>query len=276
MVTGLKLCLRLACAVGIVLVTRLNSLGDTLFFTNSSFITINDSNNPPTIATPWPSVINVSNLNGRVVSNLTVTLNGLSHTFPSDISILLVGPAGQAAVLMSTVGGDQDFPVTDLTISLNDLDPDPLPILDALFSGGFHPTARQSPLPFAFPSPAPVGNSNAPARLSVFNNTDPNGPWSLFVVDDVPGDDGSISGGWTLQVDTGIPLAVRQAGTNIVFSWPVVTNQTFNLQTSLNLSNPNGWSNVVGTPAQVGGQNILTNGNSNQLNKIKYYRLIGP
>ena len=37
------------------------------------------------------------------------------------------------------------------------------------------------------------------ASLSVFNNTNPNGTWSLFVVDDAAQDSGTIAAGWTLE-----------------------------------------------------------------------------
>ncbi|MGQ9550480.1 MAG: hypothetical protein ACUVWS_17840, partial [Roseiflexus sp.] len=55
-------------------------------------------------ATPNPSTIEVSGVSGSIVS-VVVRLNGLSHTFPDDLDIVLVGPSGQAVMLMSDVGG---------------------------------------------------------------------------------------------------------------------------------------------------------------------------
>ena len=86
------------------------SRGDIFTFSNTNSITINDSNNPPTIATPYPSTITVAGLAGQVITNLTVTLSNFSHTFPSDVSILLVGPQGEVCVLMSDVGGSFSSP----------------------------------------------------------------------------------------------------------------------------------------------------------------------
>ncbi|WP_249263521.1 calcium-binding protein, partial [Microcystis aeruginosa] len=41
--------------------------------------------------------------------------------------------------------------------------------------------------------------------FSVFNSTNPNGTWSLYVVDDVGGDAGTIAGGWSLDIGTAAP-----------------------------------------------------------------------
>src|SRR5262249_40891807 len=67
--------------------------------------------NPTTIvipqlgqASPYPSVINISNAVG-IVGKVTVTLSNLNHTFPDDIDVLLVGPSGERALLMSDAGG---------------------------------------------------------------------------------------------------------------------------------------------------------------------------
>src|SRR5439155_193483 len=60
-------------------------------FTNAAAITIPDSG----AGTPYPSVINVTGMGGTI-SNATVTLRNLSHTWTRDIDVLLVGPTGQA------------------------------------------------------------------------------------------------------------------------------------------------------------------------------------
>jgi len=43
------------------------------------------------------------------VSKVTVSLNGLSHTYPDDLDILLVGPDGAKVMLMSDAGLGNDL-----------------------------------------------------------------------------------------------------------------------------------------------------------------------
>ena len=69
-------------------------------FSNTAPITIND--NAP--ATPYPATVTVSGVSSPI-ADLNVVVTGLSHTFPTDIGILLVGPGGQTVVLMNNTGG---------------------------------------------------------------------------------------------------------------------------------------------------------------------------
>src|SRR5262245_59307555 len=55
-------------------------------------------------ANPYPSGIAVLGVTNPV-AKVTVRLNGLTHTFPDDLDIVLIGPAGQSCVLMSDSGG---------------------------------------------------------------------------------------------------------------------------------------------------------------------------
>lgn len=237
----------------------MTSRGDQFTFSNTNYITINTNNNPPTIASPYPSTISVSGLNGEVITDLAVTLEDFSHPFPSDVSVILAGPQGQMALLMSDVGGAvEDFPVTNLILTLDDTSPYPMPINDSLFSGTFHPTSG-SPLFFSFPPPCPAGNSNASPALSVFDGGDPDGVWSLYVVDDFEEvTNGSISGGWSMSISVGIPLKLAATGTNAVLSWPAVGGHTFTPQFSPSLNNAT-WSNILTSPVLISNRLVLTN-----------------
>src|SRR5262245_43046461 len=83
----------------LVLIGSLSAMGQaSVTFTNRSRITIRDN----TAAAPYPSQITVSNVVGPI-AKLTATLNGLTHSFLSDVGVLLVGPTGQGIVLMNAL-----------------------------------------------------------------------------------------------------------------------------------------------------------------------------
>ena len=90
------------------------SLEPLVDFTNSTPIVIGDSPGPGDsgIGAPYPSVITVAGLSGTV-TDVNVRLNGLTHTFPDDIGLLLVGPSGAFMVIQSDAGGGGD--VANLT-----------------------------------------------------------------------------------------------------------------------------------------------------------------
>jgi subtilisin-like proprotein convertase family protein len=149
-------------------------------------------------ATPYPSTINVTGF-GTNITDVDVRLNGITHTEADDLDLLLVGPTGQTATIMSDVGGTTD--VTGVNLTLDDQAAASIDNTAALVSGTFRPTNSGAGDPFAAPAPAPSGN----VYLSAFNGTDPNGTWSLYVVDDLSGDLGEIAGGWSLIIETGAP-----------------------------------------------------------------------
>jgi subtilisin-like proprotein convertase family protein len=262
---ALKLWLLLLC-VSSPLLAR----GNLLSFSNTNSITINDSAVLPTLATPYPSTIQVTGLTGLVITKATVTLHQLSHTFPSDIHLLLVSPQNRAVVLMSETGGQDKFSVTNLVITLDDDAAQPLPILQSLQSGVFRPNARQIPIGFAFPSPAPGTSSNYLYRLSAFKGTDPTGTWRLFAIDYGAGDAGSIAGGWTLNLNISVPLKIALSPPNIVLSWPVSAGNSI-LQSATNTIAPANWSVEPIDPLIQAGQYFVTNSLSSGK---KYYRLI--
>jgi subtilisin-like proprotein convertase family protein len=180
-------------------------------FCNEETITINDEgggNGSPQIinaaATPYPSTIDVSGLSG-FITDLSVSINGFSHTFAPDVSVLLVGPAGQKMILFSQVGDDNT--VTNANLSFTDAASAYLPVNGPVVTGIYKPTNRAGTNPFGevdFPAPAPSSTPDSPyaATLASFKGTDPNGTWSLYVVDNAEGDSGVINGGWCLTINT--------------------------------------------------------------------------
>jgi uncharacterized repeat protein (TIGR01451 family) len=147
----------------------------------------------------YPSTLAVSGLTGAV-SKVTVTLNQLTHSFPDDLDILLVGPSGQKVMLMSDVGAG--IAVTDVTLTFDD-SAAPIGSTTALVNGTYYPTDLVGADSDTLPAPAP--GKPYSAGLSIFNGTNPNGTWSLYVVDDTAGDSGRING-WTLNVQMATPV----------------------------------------------------------------------
>lgn len=163
-------------------------------FSNPATITI-PSSGP---ATPYPSTITVSGLSGTL-TNISVALNDYNHTFPDDVDVLLVGPAGtgaQSVVLMSDVGGATD--AINVNLVIQDGAP-AMPDTTAITSGTYAPTNYGTGDPFAAPAPAgPHGATFASMGLIGGPASAANGTWSLYVVDDLGGDSGSFNGGWSI------------------------------------------------------------------------------
>jgi uncharacterized repeat protein (TIGR01451 family) len=190
-------------------------------FANNSPITINDNS----AGSPYPSTINVSGLT-TLVCQVTVSVSGLSHSWPDDIDLLLVGPGGQTVVLMSDAGGGSAL--SNVTLTFDDT-AGSLPDETLIASGTYRPSdfGTKDTLPAPAP-PRPYGTA-----LSGFNGTNPNGTWSLYVLDDEAGDLGQI-GAWSLaisgsQVFADVAVAKADApdpvatGSNLTYT-VVITN----------------------------------------------------
>jgi len=159
-------------------------------------------------ASSYPSSVLVAGLTNQVVNKVSVTLNRLTHTFPDDLDIELVGPDGDACMVMSDAGGPT--PISDLSLTL-DRDvaaalPDSDPIPNS--SRSWRP-ADWGGAADAMPAPAPVASTS---DLNTFIGDDPNGTWSLFVADDALGDTGALTGGWCLNLTTVPPASGCNAG----------------------------------------------------------------
>jgi subtilisin-like proprotein convertase family protein len=182
-------------------------------FSNTTGITINDGSSTcieepeaPGQATPYPSAITVGGLGS--VTDVNVTIHGLTHTWPDDIGLLLVSPAGQSTILMADSGGSDD--VSGITLVFDDAASGGLPDESRIESGTYKPSVG-SAVPFAGCSapqsfPTDATGTNPPAgpygsSLSVFNGSDPNGIWKLYVIDDSISEVGSITG-WSLDIST--------------------------------------------------------------------------
>jgi IPT/TIG domain len=145
-------------------------------------ITIRDNQS----ASPYPSTCVVSGLAGTI-SDVDLRLTGLSHTYPDDVDVLLVSPAGQNAIVLSDAGGALD--VVNCSLTLDDEAASALPDSGQIACpGAYRPANHGAGDPFPAPSPAPSGQVN----LSSFDGGAPNGTWSLYVVDDAAAHTGHI------------------------------------------------------------------------------------
>lgn len=172
-------------------------------------------------ANPYPSQINVGGLTGTV-SSVKVSLVGLTHTFPSDVDLLLVGPSGQNVVLLADTGGATN--VTSVNLTFDQAAPGLVPT--PIVSGTYRPTNNGA---FTGPAPAPPGPYGT--SLAIFNGTNPNGTWNLFAFDDAAGDKGQLTG-WSLDITTNGPTlssfapATGAPGTTVVLTGENLTGTT--------------------------------------------------
>jgi subtilisin-like proprotein convertase family protein len=219
-------------------------------FANTQSVTIPQSGT----GTPYPSTINVANVAGTI-TRVTVTLNELSHTFPADLDILLVGPQGQRSILMSDAGSGEDLVLTRLTFQ--DGSPS-LPVSGQISSGTYSPSNYEA-APDNFPAPGPGSILAGNTPLSAFNGTNPNGTWSLYIVDDGAPDSGTLLNGWLLNIQTTAPtisflpdiVLAEDASTNITFRVEDGDTAAGNLQVSASSAGVGGAAAV--TAVAVGG-----------------------
>lgn len=154
------------------------------------------------IATPNPACYKVTGFSGTVTS-VQLVLDKLSHASFSDIEAVLVGPQGQACVILRGAGKFHDGgghlvgpTVTNLQMAFADGSPS-LAVDVPVVSGTWAPTDTQ---PLAFPANPAAPQQVLGHALSVFNGTDPNGIWHLYVYDTAAPDIGSI-GSWFMVIN---------------------------------------------------------------------------
>ena len=151
----------------------------------------------------YPAAITVSGFNRGRIKDVNVRIPAFFHDFPRDVDLLLVGPKGQQAIIFSDVGGDTPTP-SQRDVTLDDEATQVLTATDALVSGTFKPTNIGND--DEFPAPAPALSATIGSALSVFDGTNPNGVWQLFLVDDGAEDGGVLlAPGWTLTITARVP-----------------------------------------------------------------------
>ena len=168
-----------------------------LQFCNASPLTFPTVTNSS--SSPYPTRINVSGLAGTI-NNVTLSLNGLSAAFPDDVDMMLTGPNGNSLVVLSDVGGNTTS-VSNVNLVLDSTSANTLPDTAGLVSGTFRPADFTNVGADIFAAPAPTTNvfsASITTLGTAFNNSNPNGIWTLWTSLDGPGG-GSLSGGWCLN-----------------------------------------------------------------------------
>jgi uncharacterized repeat protein (TIGR01451 family) len=217
-------------------------------------------------ASPYPSSIQISGLANSLVSGVSVTLNGFTHSWPHDVEAVLVSPAGQEVALMEHTGAF--YSVTNLILTFSDAVEQGLPLSSSLISGTFLPTEYSPFDTFPTIGAVPANSTN----LAVFNGTSPDNIWSLYVYDDTQGNNGVITGGWSLDLTTVSPLiqmpslsASRMAGKSLQLSVVGSQEQSYGIQISSNLVS---WTTILTNTGSFTYTDSLTNASQ------RFYRAI--
>ena len=251
-------------------ISRPNSTSQLLtVFSNSTSLTVADragSALPPGVASLYPSPITVSGLSGTI-SDVNVTLTGITASRPRDLDVLLVAPTGQTLVIMADTGNL--CAISSVNVTLDDGAasqlPDPTngcPPDSPITTGSYKPTNIVFGTEVdTFPSPAPAGpyNQSAPTGTatlaSVFNGLSPNGTWNLYVTDDsLGGGSSTISGGWSIDITTAGAAAPTTTVVNSNLN-PALTTQSITFTSTTTITSS-------GLPATSGTVSFSNNGNS--------------
>jgi uncharacterized repeat protein (TIGR01451 family) len=188
--------------------------------------------------TAYPLTINVSGMTAAV-QRVRVTLASFSHSYPDDLDVLLVGPSGQAVVMMSDGGGSSG--VTNVDLTLDDFGPSVLPDNNSLTASIYRP-ADYEPAANEFPLPAPQGPYAS--TFDVFTGTDPNGTWKLYITDDATKDSGVLGAGWRLDIWARDPLADLEVSTQ-ASAEPVAVGSNVTMTVTVSNQGPGVATSVV-------------------------------
>ena len=196
------------------------------------------------------SAINISGLNGHLITGVSMTVLGLEHNWLRDMDILLVAPDGRNLMVMSDLMGTDDAVYADVTFS--DAGIVTLPPGSTgtdLETGTYLPfTADNTETLADYGLGAGILNhasgNGVISFASSFTNAVANGTWTLFLSDDAPIDSGSAAG-WSLTVQTNgsfVTVEGSASGDAILFSATSATSGTYQVTGQ----NPVGYADVTG------------------------------
>ncbi len=135
---------------------------------------------------PYPAT--AVNIPGTI-TDVNVRVDYFIHERASDLDIMIVGPQGQAAIIMSDACPQAITFEMFIQLTFDDEASAPIPQEPNCRTRSWRPY-NWAGYPDNFPAPAPQGVTNR--FLSVFDGTNPNGVWQMYVVDNREG----IGGQW--------------------------------------------------------------------------------
>ncbi|HTG18107.1 MAG TPA: proprotein convertase P-domain-containing protein, partial [Blastocatellia bacterium] len=127
---------------------------------------------------------------GTVICDINATVN-ITHTFAADLDFTLTSPSGTVVTLSTDNGGGNDNVFNGTTFN------------DQANPGSQIPYGAQpnQTVDNTYANLTVAASLTPEEPLSAFNGTDPNGTWTLKVVDDLGGDSGTINS-WSLTITT--------------------------------------------------------------------------
>ena len=154
--------------------------------------------------TPLHLTFSVSGLGA--MSDVNLSINGLTHSWAGDVGIALFAPnSGGGVLLMSDAGGWSNFLNTNLTF-----DQQAAGSLGLVFGGNNAVIGSRTIKPSNHGINPLAWALTQSGSLDHFNGKNPNGTWNLYLWDDKPLDAGSIQGA-TLSITA--PPAVPEPAT---------------------------------------------------------------
>jgi subtilisin-like proprotein convertase family protein len=240
--------------------------GSYKYCNQASSIGIPGNNHVSGPAYPYPSNIGVTHLPGTI-KTVEVDFNSYNNLNPQGLQSLLVGPC-QTVSCTPTAADTLDFfsnpqsAVSTGTINLAFLDAAANTIpnsssLDVITSGQYKPFSRVNTNTYASPAPtgpyqyaAPAGNLTPPAwtfngaTTGVFQNRIGNGPWSLYLSQNVASANDASVGSWCLNFTINPPvLAITKSHSGNFRQGD--TGKTYTIHVTNNGPGPTGGTTTV-------------------------------
>ena len=144
--------------------------------------------NDNTYATPYPMTFNVSGI-ATPATRIAISLSAFDHTYPSDVAMLLVSPAGSACIVAGRIQGDTAATFVDVV--LDGISPNGP--WDGYSAGQYQTNSSDTYFDFTLINGCPEGPYET--SFSIFNNTpsiDVNGTWKLYIQDFASADVGTL------------------------------------------------------------------------------------